>query len=349
MKPAFLTLQAVLLVCALPSFDVSVGKTHYERLQREGSCWDTVVQALETQCSELGEEARARLALALANCHLRRSGLKEVECAERRFEECTREMDWKGWTAYTEFFTHVYDICAYLTAQIWQQRTSETVDSLAKGAQDALLALNQTLAAADSIQSDQQRLRTDIEGSRNEVNAMASQLLALSSTLTDWLSTIHSSLKDVVRLQELLFGELLDVKSMLYFLTHACGVFLATSITETARSRSRLLLLLGGLVVAERWVLRPEQRIGSTVSSLRLSVVLVSLAMVLRSYRDYKDVGELNHELLMQLLHRLSARTKELLTSHRPKPLPRRTFYPLSRIREALPELETSPRRQLRF
>lgn len=349
MKPALLTLQVALLVSALPSFDVSVGQTQYERLKREGSCWDTVVQALETQCNELGEQDRARLALALANCHLRRSGLQQVECTGRSFEDCTRDLDWKGWTAYTEFFTHVYDICAYLTAQQWQQRTSETVDNLAQGAQEALQALNQTLIAADSIQRNQQSLRIDIEASRSEVNAMASQLLALSATLTDWLFTIHASLNDVVRLQELLFGELLDLKSMLYYLTHACGVFLATSITETARCRSRLLLLLGGLLVTERCILHPEQRLGGTVPSLRLSVVLVSLVMVLRSYRDYKDVGELNHELLMQLLHRLSARTKELLTSQKPKPQARRIFYPLSRIRETLPELEASPRRQLRF
>lgn len=350
MKLALITLQAIVGVWSLPTVDVSVGERQYQRLKREeGSCWDAVVQSLERQCNELTEEARARLALALANCHLLRSGLTQVDCEGRSLEMCTKELDWKSWTAYTEFFTHVFDICSYLTAELWQKQTSETIDGLAQGAKDALEALNATLAATDSIQNDQQRLKTDIEESRSEVQAMTLQLVEISTTVTAWLGTIHQSVKDVARLQELLFGELLDVKSMLYYLTHACGAFLATSITETARCRSRLLLLLSGLMVVERWVLRPEQRLESIVSILRLSVVLVSFTLVLRTYRDYKDLGELNHELLVQLLHRLSLRTKELLTSHKPKALPRRVFHPLTRIRESAPEFETSPRRQLRF
>lgn len=60
---------------------------------RGTQCWRDAVGQLEGGCKALDDERQSRLAVAFANCHFLKSGLRTYECAENAtIESCTALM-----------------------------------------------------------------------------------------------------------------------------------------------------------------------------------------------------------------------------------------------------------------
>jgi erythromycin esterase-like protein len=94
---------------------VNLGKNQLVVLQGNAqwsTCWKDAVSALEQGCKDLSsnDEKRSKLAVALANCHLSKSGLQTYTCTkDMTVQECTKNMlaSTIAFNTYTEFTTHV--------------------------------------------------------------------------------------------------------------------------------------------------------------------------------------------------------------------------------------------------
>merc|ERR1711871_231245 len=59
------------------------GKQQFDEIEQRGqqsSCWANVLSQLPVGCSKMGEDARARMAVRLANCQFEQSGLPTYDC-----------------------------------------------------------------------------------------------------------------------------------------------------------------------------------------------------------------------------------------------------------------------------
>lgn len=79
---------------------LAAGKAQLDELLSGGNsqnrgtqCWREAVGRLEGGCKALDDERQSRLAVAFANCHFLKSGLRTYECAEdASLESCTAQM-----------------------------------------------------------------------------------------------------------------------------------------------------------------------------------------------------------------------------------------------------------------
>lgn len=72
-----------------------------------------------------------RISLALTNCFLEKTGRDTYTCPpEEDMESCTTHMTIEGYNVLLEFFTETINICYFLSAQIWQQETDNTISFL---------------------------------------------------------------------------------------------------------------------------------------------------------------------------------------------------------------------------
>ncbi|KAL0487889.1 2 TM domain-containing transmembrane protein [Acrasis kona] len=97
-------------------------------------CWKEAISNLEEGCkSKNSDESRSKLAVALANCHLQKSGMRTFDCTrEMTVRECTKDMLSSpiAFNTYTEFTTHVDNICFYVQSEMFQENTEKSVNLL---------------------------------------------------------------------------------------------------------------------------------------------------------------------------------------------------------------------------
>jgi hypothetical protein len=94
---------------------INLGKNQLANWQQNSqwsNCWRDAILALEEGCKQdnTNDESRGKLAVALANCHLSRSGLATYHCTNQMtVRECTKDMlsSNVAFHTYTEFTTHV--------------------------------------------------------------------------------------------------------------------------------------------------------------------------------------------------------------------------------------------------
>ena len=130
-----------------------------EKLQdyasRISPCWMEAVTELRSKCSQMTDIERSILAMKFANCHFKKSGLTTYDCTdEKTFLDCTscmKTVDSSSFLVYTEFFTHVTDICFYLQSEAWRQKTVHIVSQLSQATENTISKLDQSLNIQDTV------------------------------------------------------------------------------------------------------------------------------------------------------------------------------------------------------
>jgi len=142
-----------------------------ERLQdyesRDSPCWKAAVIELKSKCSEMTDIEKSILAMKFANCHFKKSGLSTYDCTDKsNFQDCTscmKAIDSSSFLVYTEFFTHVTDICFYLDSENSMLKTAETITLLSQAAGDTIKKLKRALKNKEGSFSMQNELFTTQE------------------------------------------------------------------------------------------------------------------------------------------------------------------------------------------
>ena len=258
---------------------VNRGKEALKSYQSKNNlCWLNVVSELKSKCSEMTDLERRILAIKFSNCHFEESGLKTYECTnEVEFKACTKSMNEESQTAflvYTEFFTHVTDICFYLQSELWREKTAKTISDLSWTTEKTVAKLdkslqnqNLVLEAQDKALLNQQQmleneenLKTALENSTTtakaafqEMKQKADEQQAIFSHTFDG---IFSGINKLSELQAMLLGEFIGLQSLAFYIVAVVSCYLFTSSPRTLDARLILFVSFALLVIVEKMTVR---------------------------------------------------------------------------------------------
>lgn len=94
---------------------IESGKIYYQAYTTANKCNEQVIASMLKKCDEMNEDVQSEFALKLTNCHLERVGFPLFECTHDNLNKCQIQMDQNTFLAYTQFFTHAFDLCVYLS------------------------------------------------------------------------------------------------------------------------------------------------------------------------------------------------------------------------------------------
>lgn len=125
-----------------------------EEWSQTAPCWDRALRQFGSGCKHLSSVDQSRLAIALTNCHLARSGHPIFPCNDKQsIEECTRSMDKADFIMYTEFFTNAISICIFIKNQRWQEDTEFIINQLSLSSNETAMNLKQSLLYHEEVSS----------------------------------------------------------------------------------------------------------------------------------------------------------------------------------------------------
>lgn len=103
------------------------------RIPKYGECWKKALASLHLGCKELTEDVQQQLALRFTNCFLEKAGQETYPFEEDDdLQQKLSGMSSNGFTAYTNFYTHVQSMCYFLEAQAWHEQTENTMSRWAQ-------------------------------------------------------------------------------------------------------------------------------------------------------------------------------------------------------------------------
>ena len=257
------------------------GKSILEKFKKdkkfiEMSCWEEALMRLSSSCRDMNDIEQSYLALQFSNCHLKKSGLKVYPCQISNFKECTQEMgsDIIAFQSYTEFFTHVSDICFYMQSAMWREKTESTINKLSKSSAESLEVLSQSILQQQQVlQSQKESLQNQKEILENEIilkevlvssaqsakdvfQEVREQAQQQKTMFSETFDAIFQSVERLTNLQTVLLGEFISLQSVAFYLVATVVCYLFTSAPRTYSARLPLFVSLSLLIICERFYVK---------------------------------------------------------------------------------------------
>lgn len=281
------------------------GEQEFEKIRSRADhskCWEEAISRLRDGCKHLTDIEQSRLAIAFANCHFKKSGLKTYPCADNdSIKACTKDMAQSvlAFNTYTEFYTHTSDICFYLQSKVWQQKTEDTVNKLsstsnkvAEQLEASLINQQKVLEGQKSSLSNQgeilkneaylkSALKTSAESAKQAFLDMKKATAEQKAVLMETFDSLFKGVDRITKLQSMLLGEFMTLHSLGFYLVSILACYIITSAPRTAAAR---LWLFGALlvhIVIERLIVRwnivdkESQQSGTTTVSCILYFIIM--------------------------------------------------------------------------
>ena len=189
------------------------GKKQYEmmkyqsELPRYGRCWKDAMILTETGCAKLTDKMQGHLALAYLNCFLELQNRHSYSCPhEYDLEICTKDMNEADRSSFTTFFTHTQNICYFLRAQVWNEATEKTIETLAESSSNVALQLQES----SKLQSEMIRQQNNSLENQKILMKNAANLTDTLSNSSDEISHLFHTFKESTLEQRLLISDLFD-------------------------------------------------------------------------------------------------------------------------------------------
>lgn len=329
------------MVVANPQLEQTLraGQVQYHEFNGRGGCWADVVKEMQQECVELNEETQAVFAMQLTNCHLAKSGLQGYPCNRNMSAyQCTKDLDTKAWISYNEFYTHAFHICVFLSHRVWQDQTQATIQGLTTASAETQLTLLESLKTTQSIQASQteidrnmqrtltqhQDLQRQLVNNKQDLSAFAQEFRSSTQQMSQdlkqqhekvlsWVSGIYQGIDDVRRIQEIVLGEMWDLKTLIFYCSCVVIVLYLTASNQACTARGLLLRHLMLLFLIERAMDSPSWALNW---SLRLAYVLHSAWALAKQMQQYKPYDKLNHDLLLDLVESFRHKTVAYFSPH---------------------------------
>ena len=125
-------------------------------------CWAESLKILNSGCSKMCDDEQRRIAYQFTFCHMKASGrtLPPTCLLTQPIKTCTEKLPDLTFNVFTEFFTHVHDICFHLQQTYWQQQTEDTVQKLASSS----LQLTRQLEESENLALKTLEYQKSVEG-----------------------------------------------------------------------------------------------------------------------------------------------------------------------------------------
>ncbi|XP_057313836.1 uncharacterized protein LOC130655146 [Hydractinia symbiolongicarpus] len=311
---------------------MKTGKERYEKFQKSSHtpCWKEALSKLDHGCRDINDIEQSFLALQFANCHLEKSGLETFPCTINNFKQCTRTMGSNivAFQAYTEFFTHVSDICFYLQSDVWREKTEATISKLSDASAQSLEVLSKSVkqqldvlsAQAESLQNQKDMLKNEkilkealvssAETTKDVFKEVREHAQQQKTMFSETFDNIFQSVERLANLQKMLLGEFIGLQSVAFYFVSTVVCYLFTSAPRTAAARLPLFFALTVLIVIERLFVGWRVNANSDVTAehlhariwlLRKIFLLVAAMIVGVFVVRYKDFNKINYSMLQDI------------------------------------------------
>lgn len=253
------------------------GRGTLKEYEQKGSpCWSNVVLQLKQTCAEMNDIEQSILAMKFANCHLEKSDINTHGCTNKEtFKACTNLMkkeDPTSFLVYTEFFTHVTDICYYLQSDLWRKRTEQTILKLSSATEETVDKLqislsnqnmvlhgqNKSLLNQQEIMKQEQKLQNTLQNSTASAKAAFEKMKQRADEQKQIFSStfdgIFAAVDKLTHLQSMLLGEFLGLQSLLFYIGTIFACYFLTSAPQTSRARMLLFVAFVLLFFVERFI-----------------------------------------------------------------------------------------------
>lgn len=241
------------------------------------NCWEGAISRLHHGCKHLTDIEQSRLAIAFANCHFEKSGLKKYPCGENdSIKQCTRDMAESvlAFNTYTEFYTHTSDICFYLQSKLWQKKNEDTINKLSSTSnmvaaqlEASLTNQKQVLEGQKSSLSNQgeilkneaylkSALKTSAESAKEAFLDLKKATAQQKAVLMETFDSLFKGVERISKLQSMLLGEFMTLHALGFYLLSILVCYIITSTPRTAAARLWLFLVLSVHIVIERLIVK---------------------------------------------------------------------------------------------
>jgi ABC-type multidrug transport system fused ATPase/permease subunit len=264
------------------------------------------------------------MALHITNCFLEMSGHETYNCELDKKPNlrgiCISSMSDRAFNVYTEFYTHVQNICWFLRGQIWHETISES--SFKVGKQLEVSAKNQEELLG--VQKESMEVQRKILQHEKRLEEVLGDLYLSARAHQEVLSVLTRS---VAKFQTWVIGEVSWLDSVIFYVVAVLFIFIFTSLKRTANARLPLLLLLFANFLVERFIcfffITEDSLIDTKLLyqdiysyvwySRDLFILSIILYLVYCSY-NYKDIILENNKFL-QSISKQNSKILEMLHS----------------------------------
>ncbi|KAM9969479.1 hypothetical protein ACTFIR_001314 [Dictyostelium discoideum] len=161
-------------------------------------CLEECMEILSNGCKDMDDLSKSRLAVKLTNCHLAKSGHKQYPCRfDMSIQDCTSTMDQMAFSTYTNFYISTENICYYLSQELFQQRTEQSINNLVSSTHKTQTVINVLHSKADDINEqvdlslsnqkkllqNQKQLIDDLDNSANTINGIGKKSIEIEQSI----------------------------------------------------------------------------------------------------------------------------------------------------------------------
>lgn len=310
---------------------IEEGRNQYNLIEQRsnipqyGLCWKSSVDFLHEGCKRLTENAQIEIALRFTDCFLKMSGHEPYECEKCPVREaCIKNMSDRAFNAYTEFYTHAYNICFFLQSQIWHEETEKTIDRLSTSSAH----VTKQLEEAEIVQTVLlQHQRESMSVQQELLNNGFSLSEVLHSSQDNLQAIMHEFRTSTLEQKRILFevfdrlsslqawavGEISWLDTVVFYIGSIIVSYIVTATPRTQEARIWIFIIISLNVVIERAVV--SQFLQDNMEQLEVfnnnlywciwqcRKVMLTICAVLTGVAVYQycDYNAVNHQLLLQI------------------------------------------------
>ncbi|XP_066598267.1 uncharacterized protein [Prorops nasuta] len=301
-------------------------------LPQHGVCWHKALRVLKNGCSNFNDHQHSVLALQLANCFLDDTGHQTYDCHEKLSDierkQCINDMTDRAFGVYNEFYTHATHVCFYLSYEIWQKETEDTVKLLyqvsskmtnqlleaSKMQETVLESQKESLQIQNELLDDGKHLRSLLQSSAETVNSM---VVDFQNTATYQKELLHNIFSYIQTFQNWIIGEVSWFQSIFYYIASCILCALFSSARRTMDARIFLFATLSFNIIIERILIQYYDKINYITENDKIQlmkmiwlcrkVALTLCALILLyTYSSYRDRFMENNKALKRIEQKLN-------------------------------------------
>ena len=171
---------------------------------------------------------------------------------------------------------------------------------------DVILSkLNKTMHIADQTSSNIKENIQTMKEMEKTINSSFKEVLQgmmiNANNISSILESIYRRVKQVLDIEHWIFDEFLDIKCLVFYAMISMFAYILTSFEQTKRKRYSIFGMVIGCIYSERLLVRYGYIGSNDLIWVRALFGLLSGLILVDAIRSYKDMNEMNNELLREL------------------------------------------------
>lgn len=303
-----------------PPTNLARGRQYYEELKTKvqySDCWAESLKMLTSGCSKMCDEEQRRIAYQFTYCHMKASGrsLPEKCPMNEPIKMCTEKLPDLTFNVYTEFFTHVHDICYHLQQTHWQQQTENTVQKLASSS----LLLSQQLEESENLAMKTLEYQKSVDVFTEKLVENEKIQKTAFEELREWIKSdvVKGLTNDIMSIHSSIHEHSKTAGTILYYSIVITLTFIVTGASvATLQARTPMLIILiitfGIKQYQGAWLEDKLLKLNTDIGLARKMVLTLNLLVLLWESLRYRDIEELNNELLKKMFSKVESLNDEV-------------------------------------